>query len=381
MAEQMKAAVLVGPRRLEVLDIPVPQPGPYNVLVRTTGVGICGTDLHIYGGLANYNRDAAGNPIPLHVQPQILGHEISGVVEEVGREVRDLKAGDRVVLDQCLNCFSRRMEPICEYCASGDSHQCLHCGELGITGLAGGFTQYVSIPAVNAIRLEGGVSRLEAALTETLGCVVHAVEFVERAAARYSFGGERRIRNILILGSGPAGLLFVQYFRNVCHFDGPIFVTDLSPVKLKFAEDFGATALSVSGDDLAGEITERTNGEKIYYLVEATGAGAVFSFIPRLLRKQGTVVLYGHGHEGADLSLLNKLHFLEARLVSPVGASGGFDTDRRPSTYRASMRHLVSGSVRVAPLITHPCDLHTLPRIFSQECSRPDFIKAVLTPS
>ncbi len=380
MAEEMKAAVLVDAQKLEVCDVPVPRPEPHQVLVRTTGVGICGTDLHIYGGQANYNRDTTGTPIPLRVQPQILGHEISGVVEEVGREVRDLKVGDRVVLDQGLNCISQRIEPLCEFCASGDSHQCLNYREHGITGVPGGFAQYIAIAAVNGIRIEGDLPRREAALAEPLGCVLHAVEFAERAAARYTFTGARRVRNILMLGSGPAGLLFLQYFRNVRQFDGPIFVADLNPRKLKLAEAFGATVLNATGDDLVREVIERTHGEKIYYLVEATGAGAAFRFLPGLLRKQATVVLYGHGHEGADMTLLNYLQFLEPTLVSPVGASGGFDTDGRSLTYRSSMRHLASGRIRVAPLITNPCDLETLPQVFSQEYSRPEFIKAVLLP-
>ncbi len=380
MAEKMKALVLVDAQKLEVRDVPLPRIESHQVLVRTTGVGICGTDHHIYGGQANYNRDKSGNPIPLRVQPQILGHEISGVLEEVGREVRDLKAGDCVVLDQGLNCYSQRIEPVCEYCASGDSHQCQSYKEYGITGVPGGFAQYVAIAAVNAIRIEGDLPRPQAAVTEPLGCVLHAVEFADQLHTRYTFTGEHRVRNILILGAGPAGLLFLQYFRSVRQFDGPIFVADLNPRKLKLAESFGATALNLTGDELVREVSERTHGEKIYYLVEATGAGAVFRFLPALVRKQSTVLLYGHGHEGAEMPLLNYLQFMEPTLVSPVGASGGFDADRRGLTYRKAMRHLVSGKVKAGPLITHPCDLNTLPRVFAQDYSSPEFVKAVCLP-
>src|SRR5262245_21794215 len=120
MSERMKAAVLVDAQKLEVREVPMPRPAATEVLVRTTGVGICGTDLHIYGGHANYNRDAAGQPIPLRQQPQTLGHEITGVVEEAGRQVRDVKVGDRVLVDQGLNCYSQAIDPPCEYCLSGD---------------------------------------------------------------------------------------------------------------------------------------------------------------------------------------------------------------------------------------------------------------------
>ncbi len=376
----MKVAVLVDEQKLEVRDVALPPLLPHQVLVRTTGVGICGTDLHIYAGHANYNHDAAGRPVPLAVHPQVLGHEISGVVEEVGSAVRDVKAGEFIVLDQGLNCHSQMRQPVCEYCASGDSHQCLHYMEHGITGLAGGFAEYVPIASVNAVKVEGDLSRLHAALTEPLACVVHAAELADRSNARYTFGGERPIRNVLILGAGPSGLLFLQYLRNVRGFDGNIFVGDLNERKRKLAAEFGGTLLDSKGDEIVQEIADRTHGEKIHYLVEATGAGPIFHWLPAVLRKQATVVLYGHGHEGASMELLNYLQFLEPTLVSPIGASGGFDIDLRPLTYRNSMRYITSGKVKVEPLVTHTCALETLPQVFSEESRKPDFVKAVLQP-
>ena len=161
-------------------------------------------------------------------------------------------------------------------------------------------------------------------------------------------------------------------------FDGRLFVADVNPHKRKLAEQFGGTVLETTGEDLVREVIERTGGEKIHYLVEATGSGEVFQALPAMLRKQGTLVLYGHGHEGADMALLNYLQFLEPTLVSPVGASGGFDADRRSLTYRNSMRHITGGRIQVAPIVTDTCDLNTLPRVFSSDSRRPDFIKAVL---
>src|SRR5213079_3490740 len=102
----MRASVLCGVEKLEVQAVPIPHAAPDEVLVRVSAVGLCGTDAHIFAGHANYNADEYGQPIPFDVDPQILGHEISGCVEEIGREVRDLKPGDRVVVDQGLNCNS-----------------------------------------------------------------------------------------------------------------------------------------------------------------------------------------------------------------------------------------------------------------------------------
>src|SRR5688572_30603084 len=121
MNGSMKASVLCDVQRIEVRDVPRPILSPYEVLVRIVAVGLCGTDSHIFAGHANYNTNEYGQPIPLAVQPQILGHEITGVVEEVGNAVEDLQAGYRVVVDQGLNCVSRRRDVLCEYCGDRKS--------------------------------------------------------------------------------------------------------------------------------------------------------------------------------------------------------------------------------------------------------------------
>src|SRR6202165_5314317 len=117
-----------------------------------------------------------GQPIPFDVQPQVLGHEISGYVEAAGSEVRDLKSGDRVVVDQGLNCVSMRRTPLCEYCRTGDSHQCEFYAEHGITGLPGGLAEFIVVPAVNAIPIRSGLDVAEAAVVEPLGCLIQAAE-------------------------------------------------------------------------------------------------------------------------------------------------------------------------------------------------------------
>ena len=169
----MRAAVLVGAGRMELRSVPARPPGPHDVCVRVTAVGLCGTDFHIFEGHSNYHTDERGLPIPLEVAPQILGHEIVGRVEARGDEVRDLAIGDQVVVDQGINCVSARRAARCEYCASGDSHQCAFYREHGITGLPGGLAEFVTVPAVNAIRTDPATPAASAALTEPLGCVVH----------------------------------------------------------------------------------------------------------------------------------------------------------------------------------------------------------------
>jgi L-iditol 2-dehydrogenase len=342
---------------------------------------VCGTDFHIFSGKANFNTDKRGKPIPLQDVPQILGHEIVGVVEEVGRFVEDLRVGDRVVLDQGLNCISTLQQPLCEYCATGDSHQCQSFREYGITGLPGGFAEYVAIPAVNAIRINSDLDNVEAVLTEPLGCIVHASDMVARSRTRYVIGAEdsaRRVRSILIFGAGPAGLMFTQYLRNVLRYDGLLLVVEPNPRKRELAVSFGAEAIDPKAFDLLEVVQDKTSGRLVEYLIDASGAGSVFTSIPSMIRKQSTVLLYGLGHAGIDLSVLNNLQFIEPTLVAAIGASGGFGPDGRPLTYRRSMSLIEAKQIEVASWITHRYhSLEAVRQAFTSDHQANDYIKGV----
>ena len=379
----MKACVLLDVGRMEVRDVAAPRVAPRDVLLRVSAVGICGTDTHIFGGHANYNTDSSGRRIPLTVEPQILGHEISGIVEETGAEVHDLKPGDRVVVDQGLNCMSAHRQPLCEYCQTGDSHQCAYYREHGITGLQGGLAEFIAVPAINAVRLMISLNMAEAALAEPLSCIIHSSDTVSRAHTRYSLKAaekERRIRHILICGGGPAGLLFTQYLRRGLGYDGLLLVAEPNAMKRELAKRFGADeVLDPSSRDLGDAVREHTKGEGVEYMIEASGQGRVFASIPQLTRKQATVLLYGHGHGGTDLSVLNSVMFKEPTLVNPIGASGGFEKDGRPSVYTRGLRMIENGEIEVAPFITHRyTSLEQVQGALTNGMSAADYVKGVV---
>jgi L-iditol 2-dehydrogenase len=345
----MKACVLCDVRRLEVREVPRPAISPYEVLIRVTAVGLCGTDAHVFAGHANYNTNEYGQAIPLALQPQILGHEITGVIEEVGSAVTDQHEGDRVVVDQGLNCVSRRREILCEYCRTENSHQCEFYREHGITGLPGGLAEFIAVPAVNTVQIAAPLDAAIAALVEPLGCIIHSSDMVAKAHARH--GAERRM---LICGAGPAGLLFTQYLRNVLGYEGVLLVSDPNARKRQLAQQLGAdAAIDPVGADLLEVVHEHTGGKGVEYLIEASGSGEVFRLMPGLIRKQATVLLYGHGHAGTDLSVLSSILFKEPVLVSSVGASGGFEKDGRPSVYTRALSLIEEKRIDIAPLITH----------------------------
>lgn len=379
----MKACVLSGISRIEVRDVLLPVVSPGQVLVCVSAVGICGTDAHIFAGHANYSTDEAGIKIPLSVHPQILGHEISGQIEKVGTEVHDLKPGDRVVIDQGLNCHSAQRQKLCEYCQTGDSHQCDFYGEHGITGLPGGLAEFIAVPASNVVRLTSKLDMVEAALSEPIGCIIHSSDAVARAHTRYTIGAsepDRQVRHVLICGGGPAGLLFVQYLRRVLGYDGLLLVSEPNEMKRELARHFGADeVLDPNAGDLGEAVRKRTGGKGVQYLIEASGQGKVFASISTLIRKQATVLLYGHGHAGVELSVLNGVMFKEPTFITPVGASGGFEANGSPSVYTQALRLLESGKIEVAPFITHRYTaLGSVQDALSKEIYAPDYVKGVV---
>jgi len=376
--QSMRALTVCAPEKMELREIATPEIGPREILIKSGAIGLCGTDFHIYQGHANYSFDDSGRLVPFEERPQILGHEFCGVVVETGSEVKDLNAGDRVVVDQGINCLSRAEIELCEYCATGNSHQCARYEEHGITGLQGALADFVAVPAVNAVRIETGLPLDQAALTEPLACIIHTCEMTMRTSARYTFGGERPIRSVLVCGAGPAGLLFTQYLRNVIGYDGLLIVTEPSAIRRQLAADYGATVVDPASADLIEAVEELTSGERIQLLIESAGVAQLFKQVPRLLRKQATMVLYGHGHHGVDLGVLNNIQFIEPSFVAPTGASGGFDTDGRPGVYRKSLELISEGKINVSKFITHRYrSLEAVPQAFANDRLGADYIKGV----
>ena len=377
----MKASVLCDVGRLEVRDVPRPVISPYEVLIRVSAIGLCGTDAHIFTGHSNYNTNEYGQAIPLALQPQILGHEITGVIEQVGTAITDLREGDRVVVDQGLNCVSRRREILCEYCRTENSHQCEFYREHGITGPPGGLAEFMAVPGVNAIKVNAPLDVSTAALVEPLGCIIHSSDRVAKARTRHAVSaGSADVRSVLICGAGPAGLLFTQYLRHVLKYEEFLLVSDPNARKRELAKRLGADeAIDPTGADLVEVVHEHTSGKGVDYLIEASGAGAVFRSMPGLIRKQATVLLYGLGHAGTDLSVLSNILFKEPVLVSSAGASGGFESDGRPSMYKRALNLIEEKKIDIPSMITHRyTSLQDVEKALSTEMHHQDYIKGVV---
>ncbi|MFB0986161.1 MAG: alcohol dehydrogenase catalytic domain-containing protein [Phycisphaerales bacterium] len=385
----MKASMLVDTKRMEVREIADPVVHPQEVLVRLEAVGICGSDVHVYGGHVNWNVDASGASIPFSSQPQILGHEMVGVVVDHGREVTDLELGDRVVLDQGINCASRGRprESFCEYCSTGFSHHCVNYEEHGITGLPGGFADCIAIPAVNAVRIEGDLPSDLATMVEPLGCVLHNLRLMTTGNERFSIDADdprARIKNIAICGLGPSGQIFGKALRNILGFEGTIIVTDPRSSKLQLAAaSFDGTPIKIDGStDVPNAIRGLTDGSGCELLIDACGAPAAWADFAAIIRKQATAVLYGFGRERGGNAGLDCLQWRGARLITSSGASGPIDPDGRSGLYRECLGHLQSGRIDVRELITHRyTDLEQLEGALAVDPTKPDYLKGVLVRS
>lgn len=377
----MRAAVLYDVGRMDVRDVPAGDCGPRDVRLRVLAVGLCGTDFHIHDGHGNYNTDARGRRIPLNEQPQILGHEIVGEIVEIGADVRGVAIGDRVAVDQGRNCASAGLPIFCEYCASGHTHQCEDYREHGITGLPGGLAETIVVPGVNVVRIASGIASAEAVLTEPLACIVHAMDAGMRAGGRYTLDGPAasRAQSVLITGAGPAGLLFIQYVRQVLGFDGRLLVSEPDAAKRALAASLGADAFDPRDGGLAEAVLARTRGRRAEWVIDASGASQVLVDLPGVMRKQATVVLYGHGHAGVDISIISNIQFREPTLATPVGASGAIDADGRPVVYRRALSMLEDGRVRVDAFLTHRYrSLDDVPAAFTGVHRAPGYIKAIV---
>jgi L-iditol 2-dehydrogenase len=187
------------------------------------------------------------------------------------------------------------------------------------------------------------------------------------------------VKTILICGAGPAGLLFTGYLRNVLDYDERILVSEPNAKKRELASRLGAEVIDPLSVDPVEAVLDITKGRQVEYVIEASGSGSVIALLPGLIRKQATVLLYGQGHAGHDMSLLNNVLFREPALIASVGASGGFTSEGRPEIYARALSLLEEGKVRVAQLITHRYDsLECAPGAFAGDHHAPDYVKGVV---
>jgi 2-desacetyl-2-hydroxyethyl bacteriochlorophyllide A dehydrogenase len=342
----VKTAVFKGVEILEIEDVPRPEPGPEDVVVKVHACGICGSDLHSY----------------LHgsfVEPgQVMGHEFAGEVVEAGDAVSGLSVGDRVTALPIVPCMQ------CARCLEGRFNLCDPAWASAIAyGRPGAFAEYVrihdAVPGRNVFSLDEDISDEAGALVEPLAVAVHAVNLagpVVGAAA-------------LVLGLGTIGQLVVQVLR--ARGAGRIIAADISPVRLDAAAASGAEALDGRDGLRSGLAKALGASEEIDVVFECTGVPALAVAAIDEVRAGGTIVvlaLYDDPMTVNPSMLVQK----EIRLQGSIAYT---DED-----FRDAIELMRSGIVQVTQLITHREPLDSIDEAFTRQLRKGESIKVMVLP-
>ena len=263
----MKALVKAKPERgIWMEDLPPPEVGPNDVLIRVSKTAICGTDIHIFQW-----DDWAQHTIPV---PMAVGHEFSGRIVECGSEVRGFEPGDRVSAEGHITCG------VCRNCRAGRRHLCMNTVGVGVNR-AGAFAEYIAVPAFNVFKLPEAISDDMAAILDPLGNATHT-------ALSFDLVGE----DVLITGAGPIGIMAVAIARHVGA--RHVVITDVNDYRLDLARQMGATrAINVTRQSLDDVMQELEMQEGFDVGLEMSGNPQAFRDMLRTLHHGGSVALLG----------------------------------------------------------------------------------------
>ncbi|SDW05954.1 zinc-binding dehydrogenase [Paenibacillus sp. CF384] len=279
------------------------------VEVRIRAIGICGTDLHIMSGHAEF----APPPLP-------LGHELAGVVERVGAGVTSWRAGDRVCIDPLTGCGK------CGECQSGNKHRCPDSGEFGLH-YPGGWQRYMVLPHANLYRLPDSISFEEATQAETLHCCLGGIDKLNVRIGEHAS----------VVGDGPTGLYFVQLLKAAGA--GKVSFIGMRDSRLKLGQELGADAAANinSGDSQLPE------SESQDIIIDAAGTESSLALCIALLKKGGRLLLFGLPGKpiAADVQTIV---LKELNLLGSTNA---------PGVWPRVIQMMASGQVKVKPLLTH----------------------------
>lgn len=274
----------------------IPEPGPGEVLVRVTAIGICGSDV----GLIE------GEGPPWTDYPIVLGHEVAGEVVELGEGVDSLVVGQRVALHGFVYCGT------CPACRNGRYYQCDELKEIGFT-IDGGYRKYAAWPAYTLTPLPDDVSDVEATQIDSAGCTLHAMKRVQTSFTDTA----------AVLGPGALGLYGVQLLRAQGVED--VILTGTRDERLAAGERLGATrTVNVREEDPVEAIMDFTDGRGVDVCIEAAGAGDVLETCLQSAAKRGKVVLTGVFGQPKEIDP-DQIVAKELQVVGGVTASHAVD--------------------------------------------------------
>jgi L-iditol 2-dehydrogenase len=340
----MNVARYYGAGDIRIEEMPVPEAGPGEVLIRIRASGICGSDvMHWY-------REGRG--------PVVLGHEIGGEISAVGEGVTAFKAGDRVSASHHVPCNA------CRYCRSGHHTVCDTLRKSNF--YPGGFAEYVRLPQINADRgvylLPEGMTFDEATFIEPLACVYRG----QRIA------GVRIGQSVLVIGSGISGLLHVQLARALGA--SLVVASDVNEFRLDTAKKLGANAAVHAGEDLPSVFRGLTGGRPADAVILTAGAESAIAQAFQSVDRGGTVLFFAPAGRGVSVPLpVNELFWRnEITLTSSYAANY--------EEHITSMELIRQGRVNVRDMITHRLPLTETAKGFGLVEAAGRSLKVIIAP-
>ncbi len=340
----MKCTLYYSNKDIRIIEKDIPKINDDEVLLKVAASGICGSDV-----IEWYRKDKV---------PLVLGHEVTGVIAEVGKKVKKYKKGDRICAAHHVPCNT------CKYCLSG--HQTV-CETLRTTNFdPGGFSEYLRLPKINVENgiylLPDSVSFEEGTFTEPLACVVRG----QRLA------GVKPADTAIVFGSGLSGLLHISLLRATGA--SKIIAVDINEKRLEYAKKFGADYI-FNANNFAPEVIKDINeGFLSDIVILSTGADSAILQGLKSVRRGGTVLFFGAANDGAKLPLsINEIFWRSE--VALLSSYAGSILD-----HKTALELIRSGRINVKDMITNRFPIEDIVKGFELTAQAQDSLKVIINP-
>lgn len=340
-----RAVYMTGLNKMRIKDIPVPVVKEKQVLVQVEYVGICGSDMHYleHGAIGDFIVDG----------DFILGHECAGTVVDVGKDVNNLKIGDRVALEPGITCGE------CEFCKSGKYNLCPDVEFLATPPYHGCLMNYIAFPENMCFKLPDSISTKEGALIEPLAVGMHAA----------SQGDVQLGNSVVILGAGCIGLVTMLACKAYGATD--ITVVDVMQKRLDLALELGATRIiNAREEDVTKKIEEVTNGRGVDIVLETAGNKVTIQQTAYIVKKGGRIVLVGLAPEDIIEYNFAKIMNKEVTIKSVF---------RYRNIYPKAIQAVGKGLIDISKIVTHEFTFEETEKAFDFVIhNKNDVVKAVI---
>jgi L-iditol 2-dehydrogenase len=335
----MKAAILADLERLVVMEVPKPEVDDNSALMRVEATSICGSDIRIF---------RHGNPRV--TPPAIIGHEASGVIVKVGKNVTRVSEGDRVAIGADFPCG------MCPWCRNGLLNNCATNYAVGYQ-IPGAFAQYMTLPKLllqgPVTPVSNNLSHEEAALAEPLACAINGFELVNLSLGK----------SVVIIGLGPIGCMMIDLARQMGA--TKVIGVQRSQARMELAKFYQAdTYINPNEEDVVARCLEETGGRGPDIVITAAGSVEAHEQAVEMVAQRGYVNLFGGlAKRSRPMSIYsNTIHYKECFITGSHGST--------PRHHELAVVLLEKGLVRVKPLITHHFPLSDINEAFQVMESR-----------